>query len=261
MRLVVLDVGEGQAVLLQREEHGVLVDTGHAGMARHVLERLAALGVQRLDYLFLTHLHPDHASGYFRIREAFPDTPVVYNFHPLPRHVRPDMVRWVDEALSQDEQRIKMAAGDVIQWRGAAIEALWPETFTGHNLNRHSLVLQVRYGKHRALLMGDADKPVERQLLQRGRVGPVELLVVGHHGAADSGDEEFLARTQPRYSAISVNKDNIRGYPAAETLALLRRHSGKVLRTDRDGEVCFLFPGDGTNPRPCRPRSPRLSEQ
>lgn len=256
MRLIVLDVGEGQAILLQQEHRGILIDTGHAGMSVQVLARLQDHGIEHLDYLILTHLHPDHASGYFRIREAFPDTPVLYNFHPLPVHITPDMVRWLNQTLSRDSKRRKLAAGNEISWRDATIQVLWPNEFVNDNLNQHSLVLLVRYQEGRALLMGDADKTVEHRLQQLNLPGSVDLLIAGHHGAADTGNEAFLAMLQPKYIAISVNSDNIRGYPASEILLKLQQVSTKVYRTDRDGELCFSLPGDNDKIIPCQLSTP-----
>ncbi len=238
--LTVLDVGEGQALLLHEGRHGLLIDTGHPGMASHLLQRLSALGVERLDYLVLTHLHPDHAGGYFRLRERFPDTPLLYPGHPLPDDIGPDLVRWTNQAILADRHWRRLLAGDRIRWRGMTLEALWPATFNDGNLNRHSLVLLVRYGTIRMLLMGDADAVVERALLNEGRLPHrTDLLVAGHHGAADASSEPFVAALRPRIAVISVNRDNIRGYPSAEVIARLERSGASVLRTDRDGELRF----------------------
>ncbi len=238
--LVVLDVGEGQALLLQDGRHGILVDTGHPGMSRHLLHRLSALGVEQLDYLILTHLHPDHAGGYFRLREQFPDTPLLYTGHPLSSHVRPDLVRWVNQAVMADRHRRKFLAGDTIRWKGLTLEALWPESFSGANLNHHSLVLLLRYQELKLLFMGDAGSAAEKELLARGKLpGAVDLLVAGHHGAADATSEPFLAVVKPEIAVISVNRDNIRGYPGADVVKRLKSAGARLLRTDRDGELRF----------------------
>ena len=242
LRLRVLDVGEGQAVLLQHGEHGILVDTGHAGQAPQVLSAIDDSGIRRLDMLILSHLHPDHASGYFRLREAWPDTPVLDAQHPLPADISPDMVRWVNEALSADPLRRRLAAGDTLPWGDVRIEVLWPAVFTSDNLNRHSLVLHIRHGERSALLMGDAGKEVERELLQQGKKLTADVLIVGHHGASDAGDPAFLAAVQPAWSVISVNHNNLRGYPGADTLQRLRTAGGQVLRTDEDGDICLYLP-------------------
>ncbi len=238
--LVVLDVGEGQALLLREGRHGILIDTGHPGMAQHLLERFSGLGVEQLDYLVLTHLHPDHAGGYFRLREQFPDTPLLYTGHPLAPNVRPDLVRWLNQAVMTDRHWRKTLSGDLIRWRGLTLEVLWPDKFTDSNLNRHSMVLLVRYGDLKLLFMGDADTVVEKELIARKKIpANVDLLVVGHHGAADAASEEFLAATRPRLAVISVNRENIRGYPAAEVVERLEYMGTTLLRTDRDGELHF----------------------
>ncbi len=242
LRLRLLDVGEGQAVLLSHGERGILVDTGHAGQATRVLRAIAGSGVRHLDMLILSHLHPDHASGYFRLREAWPDTPVLDAWHPLPADVSPDMVRWVNAALANDPLRRRLKAGDNLPWGDARIEVLWPAGFTNHNLNQHSLVLRIRHGERSALLMGDAGKTVERELLKGEKPLASDVLVVGHHGASDAGDAAFLAAVRPQWSLISVNRDNLRGYPDADTLQRLRAAGGRLLRTDQDGDICLRLP-------------------
>lgn len=237
-RMVVLDVGEGQAVLLQEGRHGVLVDTGHPGQAAHVLDRLRTLGVEKLDYLILTHLHPDHAGGYFRLRESFPQTTVFWNGQPLPRKSRSDMVRWVHQALRTDDRAAVIRAGDAFQWRGWRIDVLWPELFVSQDLNQHSLVLLLKKGDTEWLVMGDAGIPVEQELLRHGRLPrEVDLLVVGHHGAADATSQPFLRQVRPKRAVISVNAGNIRGYPDEKVVRRLERAGADVLRTDLDGEV------------------------
>ncbi len=245
LRLIVLDVGEGQAILLRHGAHGVLIDTGHAGQALRVLQALSENDVQKLDKLILTHLHPDHASGYFRLREAFPDTPGLDAQHPLPHNVSPDMVRWVNEALAADPLRQRLSAGDTLPWGDVHIEVLWPTVFTGDNLNRHSLVLRIRHGDSSVLTMGDADQEVERQLLRQKGTLSADVLVIGHHGASDAGGTAFLTAVQPAYSVISVNSGNLRGYPDEGTLQRLAIASRQVLRTDEQGDICLRLPTKG----------------
>jgi competence protein ComEC len=240
MRVVVLNVGEGQAILLKRGNYGILIDTGHAGMAAHVLARIKSHDIDELDFIILTHLHPDHASGYFRLREAFPGAVILDNHHPLPMDIKPDMVRWVHMALEQDRLRRKITAGDRIKWRGVTIQALWPGNFVDNDLNKHSTVLLIKYGYERILIMADAGLEVEQQLIEQGVLsGPTSLLVVGHHGASDASAQDFLNVVKPSVCAISVNENNIRGYPAPQTLLRLEAACNKVLRTDVDGEICI----------------------
>ena len=252
-RLVALDVGEGQAILIQRGVQGILIDTGHVGKARLVLDRVAALGVRQLDYLILTHLHPDHASGYFRLREAWPNTPVLFNGQPISGLAQPDVTRWVYEALMRDPLVRVIRAGETIEWHGMQLEVLWPDGFENRNLNRHSLVIRLDYQEHTALIMGDAGKLAERVLMERPNKLPsnVDVLVVGHHGASDVGDELFLRRLNPRLAIISVNAGNLRGYPDPALLQRLADLGISLRRTDVDGEIIVNLsdPAKRTLPR------------
>lgn len=252
-RLVIFDVGEGLAVMLQHSEDAILIDTGHAGRAAGVLADMRQRHVRQLDLLILTHLHPDHASGYFRIREAFQETPVFYNGQPLPDDIAPDMVRWVNDALAADPLSKRLTAGDHIQWHDSVIDVLWPSEFHGTDLNRHSLVLSIRYGETGVLVMGDADSKVEGALLARDAIRPADILIAGHHGSADTSTAAFLSVVRASHAVVSVDHDNIRGYPNATTLARLHKYSGEVLRTDIDGEICFELSGRTGRQSRCAP--------
>lgn len=252
VKLVVLDVGEGQAVLLQHRQTGILLDTGHAGQSTHVLQRLHEHGVRRLKSIVLSHLHPDHASGYFRLREAFTDAEVVESGHPLAEDLTPDMSRWVMQSIRRDARHRVVRAGDVLSLGNARLHVLWPAEFTNQNLNLHSLVVMVEVGESKAMIMGDAPKEVENLLLESMRLPQrIGVLVAGHHGAADTGAAGFFRHVKPKYSVISVNADNLRGYPDKRVVMQLQRFSGQLLRTDVDGELCFRLRVDTTERIDC----------
>ena len=229
LSLHVLDVGEGQAVLLQKNQRAILIDTGHAGQARQVLERMKALGITTLDYVILTHLHPDHASGFFRIAEAFPRVQVLDSCQPIADNATPDIMRWVQQALEQHGNRQCVKADDRLQWQDSSITVLWPpaKPSIDANLNHNSLVLQIEYRDQTVLIMGDADKAAESELITAGRIMPADVLVVGHHGSDFASTEAFLEIVRPRYALISSNANNFRGYPSPRTVARLERFSDR----------------------------------
>lgn len=236
--ITVLNVGEGQSIILHSGVDALLMDTGHAGQVEHVLAYMKRKGISRLKGLILTHLHPDHASGYFRIREAYPEAPVFSSCHPLPHDVSPDMVRWLNEALQEDSLHQCIMAGSKIGFNNTEITILWPDSISGSNLNHYSIVLEIKLNGRNILLMGDADTQVEQQLLAKNRLPQsVDVLVVGHHGAKDATSETFLKQIKPATAIISVNKANIRGYPSYEVIERLTRHGVKVLRTDMHGHI------------------------
>ncbi len=256
LRLVALDVGEGQSVLVVDQGHGLLIDTGQAGKTSHVLSRLKAYDVTQLDYLILSHLHPDHAGGYFRVREAFPGTPVLDSCHSInPRlFADQDMVRWVNDALETDSHRRCVKGGQTFSWQGHLVQFLWPYKPAGENLNHHSLVVQIvtSNGK-KILVMGDVDTSVELELLktmkEEWQEHGVDVLIAGHHGARDSSDEDFVALIKPHYTLVSVNENNLQGYPSDKTMQILKTHSQFLFRTDQAGEICLEL---SERPVPCK---------
>ena len=243
LQIHVLDVGEGQSVLLHKNQRAILIDTGHAGMAQSVLQRLSQLEIDRLDYLILTHLHPDHASGYFRIQEAYPQANIMDNCQPVKANTTPDMVRWVDQALQKNPSRQCLYSGDGIDWAGTRLNVLSPNrsTLTAGSLNHNSLVLLVTHKQQQLLVMGDADKQAESRILQQHALQPVDILVVGHHGSKHASSEALLATVRPKHAVISINRDNFRGYPAPETLLRLEQYSDNIYKNYERGEIQFSF--------------------
>lgn len=252
MRVVVMDAGRGQAVLLIRGSRGLLMDSGVAPFAETLLARIQAHGVDDLDYFMVSHLHPDHVGGYFRIRERYPEAGIIGNGHPLADRRRSSIEHLYDAALRRDPRFRVMAAGDELTWRGVVIKVLWPAAFADQNLNRHSLVLDVSYGKSRMLVMGDAGEIVERRLLEQGALqGPVSVLISGHHGLGNSADARFLARLRPRVAVIAASWRVPRFQPDDAVAARLEAASDRLLRTDEDGEICLELSADSLAPEDC----------
>jgi len=241
--IYILDVGEGQAVLLSKGKRAVLIDTGHAGKARLVLNKMEKLNIRQLDYLFLTHLHPDHASGYFRLHEAFPATSIGDSCYPVKPNTTPDMIRWIAIELEKNPNRKCLSAGDVIDWSGTKISVLWPrlpiEPLVG--FNHHSLVLEISHLHQKLLVMGDTDKKAESAMMNYLSPGKVDVLVVGHHGYRDSSSLPFLRKVKPDHAVISINRNNFRGYPASETIRNLKKFGARLYTTFEHGDIHFVF--------------------
>ncbi len=242
LRCVVLDVGEGQAVLLQRDSSAILVDTGHFGQAANLRRSLGRYGVKKVEAVILTHLHADHATGVFAIMDRYPEAVVYESGHRLPFHPLMDGYRWVAEKLDSGswERRI-VSQGERIVWRGVGIHILWPSQPKGEDLNASSLVLEVNYGEHTILIMGDVNRRVEAELLAQRRLPEnIEVLVVGHHGAADGTSSALLDRVSPAHAVVSINADNLRGYPDAAVMEKLDKAEAQVHEVWSKGD--FVYP-------------------
>lgn len=237
-RLIALDVKEGQAILLQHKDRGLLIDTGHAGQAENLVQKLKQYGVSELHAVVFTHLHPDHASGYFRIKEAFPLSRFYSNCQPIQVNRAPDISRWVAEDLKDNPAHQCLNAADNLSFADTELDILWPDKIKGNNLNYNSLVIHIKMNRRDFILMGDVNQEVEKQLLNTGRLPEnIEALIVGHHGWRDATSEALLKQLKPSQAIISINSNNARGYPHASVLQRLQEHGASIRRTDQQGDV------------------------
>ncbi len=231
--VTVLDIGQGDAVLLQSPDgHAALVDTGPPGTPPPVIAALARHGVHRLDVLVLTHAQSDHIGAAADILKAL-------KVGSLERPPLPDSAAVMDRATQAagrhnvpvDEVR----AGAVVtlgEWR---LNIRWPRDTParGGDPNDTAIVIEAEARGMRVLLTSDAEGPV---LIPAG-VGRADVLKVSHHGSADGELGPLLQRVRPRVALISVGAGNTFGHPRAETLATLAAAGVQTWRTDRQGDL------------------------
>lgn len=256
-RLVLLDVGQGDAVLVQDGPRAVLVDGGgFAGGfdygggigSRVLLPALLRLGIRRLDALVLTHGDRDHCGGLVELASWLPAEEV----WTVPGW-RPESCAQALVATPGVTVR-RLAAGGrgrIGRWRWSALHPVWGDGGAGER-NRRSLVLALQAGADgkRVLLTGDLDAAGEARLLHRFRGSArhqlaADILKVAHHGSRSSTGLPFLAAVfgvrrpeSPRPLAlISAGRGNPFGHPAAEVLRRLERYGARVRRTDREGRI------------------------
>jgi competence protein ComEC len=234
-----LDVGQGDATLLQEAGLAVLVDTGPPDGP--VLARLRESGVTRLDLLVLTHGEADHDGAATRILGAMPVAAVLDGAATAPGDPRAEAA--VERAIARSgARRILPHAGQRLSVGRFGLDVLWPPAeppVPGTDPNLRAIVLHVRRGALDLLLTADAESPVTGAL----DLPPVEILKVAHHGSADPGLPALLQRIHPRLAAIEVGAHNEYGHPTASTLRALAAAGVPVVRTDRDGTVRVALRG------------------
>ncbi|HEY5708407.1 MAG TPA: MBL fold metallo-hydrolase, partial [Solirubrobacterales bacterium] len=228
LRVTFLDVGQGDAILLQPARGpAVLVDGGPPG--DDLATKLRAAGVSSLGVAVVTHEQSDHAGGIEELLGRFPVAELAYA--RIGRRLR-------GEAEAAGVAPVRIAAGGVLRAGRLELEVLWPPRellaapLAGIDPNAQALVLLVRWGHFSLLLSADAEAeavPVDP--------GPVDVLKVAHHGSEDTGLDSLLDRTDPRLAVISVGEDNPFGHPTPATLQALAAHRIPILRTDLDGTI------------------------
>jgi competence protein ComEC len=253
LRCIVMDVGQGDAILLQFPGgKTLLIDAGPAAPGNDMGEKiivpfLTRLGVQRLDAVLISHPHDDHFGGLRAIASVFPIDRLIV-----------DVKRF--NALSQmrgvaSQVRTEGSVGERFVFGGGRIYVLssrdttMADTFGPPDLNAESLVVKVVYGKTALLFPGDAPSTVEQHMIRRyGNFLESDFLKVGHHGSATSSSDEWLDVVRPELAAISAGQFNRHGHPAPSTLKRFAERPILVGRTDEDGAL--IFESDGTTITP-----------
>lgn len=222
--VVVLDVGHGDAILL----HGgdgrfALVDGGPDQTT--LLNALRRYGVRSLEFVVLSHVHADHATGLIDLNDRVPIGAVLSKTHPHQSSASTDLVSGLD-----DVPLIEAGVGDTLDLGSLAIEVVAP-TRRYASPNDQSVVLRVEGGSGSMLLAGDIEVVAQREL---GHLR-ADVLKVPHQGAATS-DSEWLVSVGADAAVISVGPNQF-GHPAQWVIDILEESGAEVLRTDRDGDV------------------------
>ena len=237
VRVSFLDIGQGDATLIELDGTTVLVDTGPPDGP--ILDRLEEAGVKRLDALMLTHAEADHEGA----------APEVIARHK-PRLVIDGGAGWASRGAADAPDRGAHGAvapddackrGRRSPSAGCASKCCGrhPSGPTTGDPNDFALVSRLEVGAFSMLLSADAESHVTQAL----ELEPVDVLKVAHHGSADPGLPALLERLTPRLAAIEVG-ENTYGHPTPSTLAALARTVPKVVRTDTDGTIRLHAVGD-----------------
>jgi len=246
-----LDVGQGDASVVELPEGGVLVvdggglpgsslDVGRAVVAPY----LRARKITRVDIVVATHVHPDHFAGLVTVIGRF-----------RPREVWWPGVGGDDEAWRHLEAvaraagaRVRVVAvGTTARLGSATVRVLHPEEGIRGSINDASVVLEVVWNRRRVLFTGDIERGAERSVLTGGLVGAdVTVVKVPHHGSRTSSTPAFVETTAPDVAVISVGAANRYGHPSADVVARWRAAGACVLRTDLCGAVRTVIGRDAS---------------
>lgn len=244
IRVQFIDVGEGDCILIRTAEATVLVDTGEAEerVTDHVLSVLQRQGVTSIDCLVLTHPHTDHIGGAAAVLEAFEVDDCLMPFAILEGKVFDELLNVLE---ASDTRVIEGYEGRSFTYGDLSFTLLSPKRQVYEDLNDRSIVMRVVFDELSLMLTGDATALAEAEILESYSADALAstLIKVGHHGAATSLSEEFLAAVAPRYAVISCGEGNAYGHPHAETLLRLRNARVAVFRTDKNGDVTFYGNG------------------
>ena len=238
VRVTFLDVGQGDAVLIQSPEgQDALVDAGWSSP----LTSLRALGVDELDLLVATHPHADHIGG---IEDVINSIPVRFYMDNGQTHTTATYQNLANTLQQQTDITYLIAEPRSISLGSVGIEVLPLLPVASTDFNNRSIGLVVRYGEFAAFLSGDSEVEELSFWTQQDVVPDVTVLKAPHHGSDDGFTSEFLEDAEPEVIAISVGS-NTYGHPHTEAMQAYTSTAETVLRTDLDGQITIVGYKDG----------------
>ena len=249
LKMHVIDVGQGDSVLVQCGEKNVLIDCGENGMGGTVLDYLRRAGVSHLDWIIGTHPHSDHIGGMDTVIKSNDITIDHVMMPQTSKNMTPTTMTYTEVLAAIKKKKLKITRpvpGEEYDLDGVTMLVLSPDKGAKYEeLNDYSIVLKFTFGNVSIITGGDASNLVERQIITRDYDLSADIYKVSHHGGKDGNSQAFLDEINPRYAAISVGADNRYGHPKKEILKRLRNIDCEVYRTDLDGNI--IFESDGKN--------------
>lgn len=240
LKVVFLDVGQGDSILIKKGSTQILIDGGPNGQA--VLEKLGKFipfWDRQIEAVIATHPDQDHIDGLIDVLEKYDVAQVIDNGVSSDSQVYKKFKETIQKRnISELEGKtgIKIKISDLAELEILAPDGTQPKN-NPKDTNGASIVSRLVCGENTFLFTGDLTSEKELDLIRLPSTLNSRVLKVGHHGSKYSTSAEFLEIVKPETAVISVGKNNRYGHPAPETLERLGSRGIKILRTDETGDV------------------------
>ena len=255
-----LDVGQGDSALIVNGNHNsILIDTGgkvtyekeewkmrnneYNNMNSSLIPFFKSLGLTKINYFIITHGDFDHMGEAINLVNNFKVEKVIFNCGPY-NDLEKELIKVLDEKKIKYYSCIKELNID-------KNKLYFLQTKEYDNENDNSNVIYTELYGYKFLFMGDASVTTEKEILSKYNLPDIDVLKVGHHGSKTSSSKEFTNEINPKYSIISVGKNNRYGHPNKEVLDNL--NNSKIYRTDQDGSIKFKIQNNKLKIETCSP--------
>ena len=236
-----LDVSQGDSTLLVINHKSILIDTGgierfsqeewmkkrneNTRMVSSIIPFFKSVGLKKIDYLILTHGDYDHMGWSKDLVNSFKVKKVIFNCGDI-NALESELIELLKEKNIEYDKCINEIN-----------ELYFLKTKEYDNENDNSSVIITEIDGYKFMFMGDASSNTEKEIMNKYNLTNIDVLKVGHHGSKTSSSKEFIDEINPKYSIISVGKNNRYGHPNKEVLNNLK--NSKIYRTDEDGSIMF----------------------
>ena len=255
---MMIDVGQGDSLLIHYNNVSILIDTG--GKVSYQKEKwqerktksiadskliplLKSYGIRKINYLVTTHGDYDHMGEAINLVNNFKVDNVIFNCGEY-QDLEKELIKVLEKKKIKYYSCIKELNID-------SSKLYFLQTKKYDNENDNSNVIYTEFGNYRFLFMGDAGKEKEKDILDKYNLSNIDVLKVGHHGSKTSSSTNFISSINPKYSLISVGKNNRYGHPNKEVINNLK--NTKIYRTDQDGSIMFKIKNNKLKIETCSP--------
>lgn len=236
----IIDVGQGDSVLIYSDGYSALIDTGLMNSSAELCTALETCNIEKLDVLLITHTHGDHIGSAADITDIYGVKNLILPQISDNSEGRSQALLCEKNALDSGGKVTTAVQGMNFKIGEFEITVLAAD-YTFDNENDRSIVTAAEISDLKFLFTGDIEANAEKALLGENLNLKADVLKVAHHGSSTSSKEDFIKAVKPRYAAISVGKDNEYSHPHNEVLSLLERVGAGIYRTDRNGDITFYI--------------------
>lgn len=242
-RVDFIDVGQGDATLIESGGKFMLIDTGDRDNDNAVEQYLRDRGVEKLDLFVITHPHADHMGEAAEIVGEFDIGTVI--MPSLPDELVPTTMIYEQllDAMDEKGKKFHAAKDEQFSLGDCTVKTFAAEDIYEGDCNNYSVIVKIIHGENSFLITGDCEIPEEQEMLGKNADFSANVLKAGHHGSDTSSSKEWLEAVSPQYAVVSCGEDNRYGHPHAPTVKRLKKYAEKVYITAKVGSVHFESDG------------------
>ena len=244
-----LDVGQGDMEVIKHKNKIAVIDIGPSVFNKtykpsdNYIKFFKSIGINKINYLIFTHGDYDHMGEAINLVNNFKVEKVIFNCGPY-NDLEKELIKVLGEKHIKYYSCIKELNIDKNKLH-------FLQTKEYDNENDNSNVIYTEFNGYKFMFMGDASITIEKEILDKYNLLDIDVLKVGHHGSRTSSSKEFIDEINPKYSIISVGKNNRYGHPNKEVLENLDK--SKIYRTDEDGSIMFKIKNNRLKIETCSP--------
>ena len=245
LHIVACDVGQGDAILIQKNTTQILIDGGPNNSVLNCLGKYMPFWDRQIELVILTHPEADHYSGLIEVFKKYKVSYFGQNNTNSSSQGYGVLRKVVGGSGTHD---LRLSKGVDLRVGMIYLDILHPEDeqFPINNFqfsnstNDNGVVVLLKYAQFKALFTADVEDEVSDELSILSEVEGLDYIKVNHHGSKNGLSEKLLQATMPKTAVISVGKKNSYGHPHAEVIKILNERDIKILRTDLEGDVDYV---------------------